>query len=297
MVGRVSRLLRFSPLALTLVLSGCAGAVVLHPDGSVGKDERSLIITAAALMLLVVIPVIVLTLVFAIRYRANNRKARYEPQWADSRRIELVVWAVPLAIVIVLGVVTWISTHRLDPFKPLDSPQQEITIDAIALDWKWLFIYPDEGVASVNEVAFPANVPVRFKVTSDTVMNSFFIPDLGSQIYAMAGMQTEVNLRAEHPGTHDGIAANFSGRGFAHMGFKAISMTKDDFAAWIAKLQAAGRTLDGDAYHTLAQPSDERGVSYYSSVTPHLFEDVVREHTNEGSAPAAQMDGSGTGAR
>ena len=190
-----SRLAGVLTLAMAAFLSGCHYSV-LDPKGQIAADEKSLIITATLLMLIVVIPVIVLTLWFAWKYRASNTSATYLPNWSYSHRIEAVCWAVPCAIIVVLGVLTWKTTHQLDPFRPIDSKVKPITIEVVSLDWKWLFIYPEQHIATVNEIQFPAGTPVNFRITSDTVMNVFFIPQLGSQIYAMAGMQTQVNLIA-----------------------------------------------------------------------------------------------------
>ena len=201
------RIARLLPLAAALLLSGCRWAV-LDPKGPIGLQERSIILTATVLMLIVVVPVIALILIFAWRYRASNEKADYRPNWSHSSRIEAVVWLIPCAIIAALGVITWRSSHSLDPYRPLTSGVAPIRIDAVALDWKWLFIYPDQKVATVNEVAFPANVPVEFHITSATVMNAFFIPQLGSQIYAMAGMQTQLHLLASEAGTYQGLSSN-----------------------------------------------------------------------------------------
>ena len=279
---RLPRLLL--PLSCTLLLGGCQLAV-LDPKGPVGMQERSLIITATVLMLLVVVPVIVLTLFFAWRYRASNEKAEYRPDWAHSGRIETVVWLIPCIIVSALGVIAWRSSHELDPYRPLASPVKPIRIDAVALDWKWLFIYPDLKVATVNQVAFPANVPVDFHITSATVMNSFFIPRLGSQIYAMANMETQVHLMASDPGTFQGLSSNFSGDGFSGMTFKALALTRQGFRAWLAGVKAAPGALDATAYHELAHPSENNPVEYYSQVMPHLFADVVHGGVRSAASP------------
>lgn len=200
-------------LATSVLLAGC-NLVVFNPKGDVARDERDLIILATGLMLLVVIPVIVMTFLFAYRYRATNKKARYSPRWASSHKIEAVVWGVPFLIICVLGWVTWETTHALDPYRPLDSDVPHLNVQVVATDWKWLFIYPDLGIASVNELAIPVNTPVSFTVTSDAAMTSFFIPALGGQIYAMAGMQTKLHLIANEIGQYRGIAANYNGRGF-----------------------------------------------------------------------------------
>ena len=269
------RILRFLPLLATLLLSGCQW-VVLDPKGPIGLEERSIIITATVLMLIVVVPVIALILIFAWRYRASNLKAEYRPNWSHSNRIEAVVWLIPCIIIATLGVITWRSSHSLDPYRPLDSKVKPIRIDAVALDWKWLFIYPDQKVATVNEVAFPANVPVDFHITSATVMNAFFIPQLGSQIYAMAGMQTQVHLLANQAGTYQGLSSNYSGDGFSGMTFKAVALpSQQGFENWLAKVKTSQQTLGATAYEQLAAPSENNPVAYYSQVQPNLFADIV----------------------
>ena len=229
--NRYPRLLGLLPLIGTLLLSGC-NMTLLNPKGQVGLDERNLIITATLLMLLVVVPVIVMTFLFAWKYRASNTNATYTPKWNHSTKIEIAVWAVPVLIIIALGYVTYKSTHALDPYKPLESDVKPVTIEVVALDWKWLFIYPEQGIATVNKIVFPAHTPINFKITSDAVMNSFFIPALGGQIYAMAGMQTKLHLIANENAEMDGISANYSGAGFTGMKFKAIATTQEDFDAW-----------------------------------------------------------------
>jgi cytochrome o ubiquinol oxidase subunit 2 len=270
-----TRFCRFLPLPATLLLAGCHAAL-LDPKGPIGEAEKSIILTATGLMLVVVIPVIVLVLVVAWRYRASNTKAEYQPEWSHSNKIEAVMWSVPIVIVSILGVIAWRTSHQLDPYRPIASRFKPIHIDAIAMDWKWLFIYPDQHVASVNEVAMPVGVPVVFHITSATVMNSFFIPRLGSQIYAMANMQTTDNLVASAPGTYRGISANFSGDGFSGMTFKAVAMSKADFKQWLANAAAAKQSLDGNAYRALEKPSENVPVAFYSNATPGLFQQIVQ---------------------
>jgi cytochrome o ubiquinol oxidase subunit II len=272
------RLARLLPLSVTLLapllLSGCQW-VVLDPKGPIGLEERSIILTATVLMLIVIAPVIALVLLFAWRYRASNERAQYRPDWAHSNRIEAVVWLIPCIIVTALGVIAWRSSHTLDPYRPLASKVKPIRIDAVALDWKWLFIYPDEQVATVNQVAFPANVPVEFHITSASVMNAFFIPQLGSQIYAMAGMETQVHLLADEPGTYQGLSSNYSGDGFSGMTFKAIALPPRGFSSWLAKVAASRHTLTAGAYERLARPSENNPVQYYSQVRPRLFAGII----------------------
>lgn len=266
---------RLLPLPATVLLSGCHAAL-LDPKGPIGAAERSIILISTGLMLLIVIPVIVLVLVVAWRYRASNSKAQYEPEWSHSNKIEAVMWSVPIVIVGILGVIAWRTSHQLDPFRPIPSTVKPVHIDAVALDWKWLFIYPDQHVASVNEVALPVGVPVVFHITSATVMNSFFIPRLGSQIYAMANMQTADNLVASVPGTYRGISANFSGDGFSGMTFKAVAMSQAHYKQWLANAAAAKQSLDGAAYLSLDKPSENVPVALYSHVTPGLFKQIVQ---------------------
>lgn len=275
---RPSCLLRGLSLFALAGLAGCQGGI-LDPKGQIAADEKSLIITATLLMLLVVVPVIVLTLVFAWKYRAGNTSATYTPKWAHSTRIEVVVWLIPVIIVSFLAVLSWQTTHRLDPYRPLVSDKKPVRIEVVALNWKWLFIYPDLNIATVNQIAFPTDVPVDFRITSDTVMNSFFIPQLGGQIYAMAGMQTQLHLIANQPGTYRGFSANYSGAGFSGMKFNAIATaTPDGFDRWVAQVRAAGRPLDAAAYRALAAPSQNNAVAYYSTPEPRLFDAVLHKY-------------------
>lgn len=274
----IRNLSKASLAVFALMLSGCEGGV-LDPKGQVGVDEKHLIIVATLLMLIVVIPVIVMTLYFAWKYREGRDQEIYAPKWAHSTTIELVVWFVPIVIVLVLGAVTWVSTQALDPYKPLEHDAKPITVEVVSLDWKWLFIYPEQGIASVNELAFPTNVPVNFKITSDTAMNSFFIPQLGSQIYSMAGMATKLHLIANEPGVYNGISANYSGAGFAGMKFKAIATeTPADFDAWVAKVKQQASPLNPNSYKELAKQSENNPVQYYGSVAPGMFDYIVMQY-------------------
>ncbi|MGC1549840.1 MAG: ubiquinol oxidase subunit II [Rhodanobacter sp.] len=276
----------------TVFLSGCS-MEVLSPKGDIGMQERTLILTALGLMLIVVVPVIVMTLVFAWRYRSSNTKATYAPKWAHSTAIEVVVWTVPCIIVSILAVIAWRTSYSLDPYKPLESNVKPITVEAVSLDWKWLFIYPDYGVASVNELAMPVNVPVNFKITSGSVMNSFFIPQLGSQIYAMAGMETKLHLIASEEGSYEGLSANYSGAGFSDMHFQAIATSQQGFDDWIKKAKAGSSDLTMATYEMLAKPSMRLPVTYYSNVSPDLFGGIVHQYmaapAAAGTAPMAQM--------
>jgi cytochrome o ubiquinol oxidase subunit 2 len=266
-------------IAGAALLSGC-NMVVMDPKGPVGMQEKDLIILATLLMLIPVVPVIFMTVWFAWRYRASNKKATYAPDFEHSNRIEAVVWAIPTLIIIALGAVTWISTHELDPRAPLAPHETKanvkpIEVEVVSLDWKWLFIYPEYNIATVNEMAMPVGTPVHFKLTSATVMNSFFIPQLGSQIYTMTGMETQLSLRADHPGTYDGISANYSGHGFAGMKFQALAMDDAGFKAWVAKAQASQTSLDAAAYGQIAKRDLAFKPAYYASVEPDLFHKIL----------------------
>ena len=264
-------------LFVALTLSGC-NWVVFNPRGQIALEQRNLIILSTALMLIVVIPVIVMTFLFAYRYRATNKKARYSPRWASSHKIEAVVWGVPLIIIIILGWVTWVTTHKLDPYRPIESDNPPLNVQVVAMDWKWLFIYPDLGIATVNELAMPVHTPVSFTVTSDAAMNSFFIPALGGQIYAMAGMQTKLHLIANEPGQYRGFSANYSGPGFSDMHFSTLATTPADFEAWVDKVRGISRTLDQSSYKTLAIPTHGYDITYYSTVDQRLFKTIVDKY-------------------
>ncbi|WP_409420679.1 ubiquinol oxidase subunit II [Pseudaeromonas sp. ZJS20] len=266
--------------SLAVLLSGCDMAL-MDPKGAVGLEQRSLILTATGLMLIVVIPVFIMTVWFAWRYRAANKQATYAPKWAHSNKIELVVWLVPCIIILILGTITWRTSHSLDPHKPLASDKPALQIDVVALDWKWLFIYPAQGIATVNEIAIPVDVPVHFRITSATVMNSFFIPRLGSQVYAMAGMNNDLYLVANEAGTYKGIAANYSGHGFSGMKFATHAVSDADFAAWVDKVKQAPGHLDSTQYAELVKPSQNVPVTYFSSAKPGLYEEIIQTFMGE----------------
>ncbi|KAI3590289.1 Cytochrome O ubiquinol oxidase subunit II [Cupriavidus sp. U2] len=264
--------------ALTpLILTGCSWDL-LNPSGSIGVQTRNLIVLATALMLLVVIPVIILTLVFAWRYRETNTKAEYAPRWSHSTKIEVVVWGIPCVIVALLGVIIWDTTHKLDPFRPLESKVTPVEVDVVALDWKWLFIYPQYGVASLNELPIPVGTPINFRITAESTMNALFIPRLGSMVYAMAGMQTKLHLIADETGVFDGRSAAYSGSGFSDMHFRTVATSRADFDAWIERARASGNTLDAATYRKLEQPSSKDAVTVYAKVEPRLFQGVVDQY-------------------
>ncbi|MCW4149240.1 ubiquinol oxidase subunit II [Halomonas sp. 18H] len=266
-------------LSLPVLLAGCSSAL-MDPKGQIGEEQRTLILTAFGLMQIVVIPVIVMTLLFAWRYRRSNKDATYSPDWSHSNKIEAVVWFIPCVIILFLAVLTWYTSHSLDPHKAIapDEDQHEpMEIQAISLDWKWLFVYPEQGIATVNEVAFPVDTPVRFRVTSGSVMNSFFIPRLGSQIYAMAGMDNDVHLVADDTGTYPGRSTNYSGAGFSGMTFDAHVGTQDEFEAWVEDVKTSPDSLGyPEEYYELVTPSVHDDVQYFSNVAPSLYEQVVK---------------------
>jgi cytochrome o ubiquinol oxidase subunit 2 len=269
---------RVSLLAAILLLSGCKFAL-LDPKGDIGVQEKELIITALLLMLVVVIPVILMTVYFAYKYRSSNTQEEYAPEWAHSTKIEIIVWTVPIIIIAILGTITWRSTHALEPSKPLISDVKPLTIEVVSLDWKWLFIYPEQNIATVNYVAFPKDVPITFKVTSDNIMNSFFIPQLGSQIYAMPAMVTRLHLIANHEGDYKGISASYSGEGFSHMKFTASALADQaSFDRWVNQIKSEPNMLnDFSDYQALAKPSIDTPVTYYSAVPKDLFSSIINQ--------------------
>jgi len=269
---------RLATAGALLVLGGCGRVPLLDPKGPVGDSERVVIIVAFLLMLLVVVPVQILAFRFARKYRASNPDARYEPKWGHSLRLELVVWLVPVAIVTALGYLAWTRTLELDPDKPIDSAARPVRVDAVSLDWKWLFIYPDQDIAVVNELVFPAGVPLNLRITSGTVMTSFFIPQLGSQIYGMGGMVTRLHLLADEPGTYAGKNQQYSGAGYSDMTFDAIAKSPAEFADWVQKVKQSPDRLDAARYQRLAQPTKGYPVTYFGSVTSGLFDDVVDQY-------------------
>jgi len=273
------------PLAVscTALLAGC-DMVVLRPSGYVAAQQGQLVVISTLLMLLIIVPVIVLTLVFAWHYRASNTKAHYSPDWDHSIQLELVIWAGPLLIIIALGALTWIGTHTLDPYRaltkidssrPLSIEAEPLKIDVVALDWKWLFIYPDHGVAVVNELAVPVDIPVHFTITSSSVMNAFYVPAMAGMIYAMPSMATTLHAVINRPGEYEGFSANYSGEGFSHMRFKVLGVNAGGFDTWLQKAKASKDTLSREAYLELEKPSERVQVRRYGAVTDDLFDLIV----------------------
>jgi cytochrome o ubiquinol oxidase subunit 2 len=273
----------FLVILALIPLSGC-NMVVMAPSGDIAVQQRDLILVSTGLMLLIIVPVMILTLLFAWRYRRGNTTARYEPEWHHSMRLEVIIWAAPLAIIIALGAITWISTHKLDPFRPLDrldasrpvpAGVKPLRVQVVALDWKWLFFYPDQGIATVNEMAAPVDVPINFEITASSVMNSFYIPALAGQIYAMPGMQTKLHAVINKAGDYEGLSANFSGPGFSHMRFKFRGVDQAGFDQWVASVKQNGTALNRDAYLKLEKPSEKEPVHYYASSEPDLFDLIL----------------------
>lgn len=291
-INSTFRRLQWVLALLPVVLLGGCSLVhfpLLKPHGPIGQSELELIVSAFLIMLIPAIPVIVMTFWFAWRYRATRPEVTSVPSWSEHK-IEWVVWTVPAVIVIALGVLTWVTTHRLDPYKPIASPAKPIRIEAIALDWKWLFIYPDEHIATVNQLVIPTDVPVSFRITSNTVMTSFFIPRLGSQIYAMAGMQTRLHLLANKPGTYTGMNSQFSGAGFPEMHFGVVATSETAYWRWLQQVKQGRATLDMRRFDLLAQPSVHNPVMQFASVQPDLFNTVIqRYHPAPDVAPRMEM--------
>jgi cytochrome o ubiquinol oxidase subunit 2 len=271
-------------LPLLFLLTGCDRLVVLDPSGDIARQQGQLIVIATALMLLVIVPVIALTLFFAWRYRASNRSAPYTPDWDHSTQLELVIWGGPLLIILALGAITWVTTHTLDPYRPLDriAPGKPIPADVkplevqvVSLDWKWLFIYPEQGVAAVNELALPVNRPVRFLLTSSNVMNAFYVPELAGMIYTMPSMQTQLNAVANQPGEFVGFSANYSGAGFSWMRFAVHATDEAGFQAWVNKARATGERLDRARYLALEKPSEREPARLFAAVDPGLYDAIL----------------------
>jgi cytochrome o ubiquinol oxidase subunit 2 len=261
-------------VALALLLGGCAG--VLDPKGPIGAAEKLILLDSVGIMLVIVVPAIVATLGFAWWFRAGNAHATRRPEFVYSGRLEALVWGVPALIVLFLGSLAWVSSHELDPALPIGKAKP-IEVQVVSLDWKWLFIYPAQGVASVNALVLPVGVPVHFRLTSATVMNSFFVPGLGSQIYTMAGMADNLNLLADRPGRYMGLSSHFSGDGFSGMHFTVDAVPQAAFAAWAARARGAGGALDNAAYGRLAVASADVAPTTFSAVRPGLFEEIVRQ--------------------
>ncbi|MEM7208764.1 MAG: ubiquinol oxidase subunit II [Pseudomonadota bacterium] len=263
---------------LAVSLSGCE-FVLFDPKGPIADTQMDLIVITTLIMLVVVVPVTIMGVWFPIRYRSNNTRQEYKPDWEHSNLIEAVVWSIPILIIIVLGTITYFTSYSLDPRKPLESDKPTMVVQVVAMDWKWLFIYPEYEIATVNEMAIPVDVPVEYLVTSDTVMNSFFVPHLGSQIYAMSGMENRVHLVADEEGVYPGFSANYSGFGFSGMKFSAIAKSEVEFDQWVARVKRSANPLDDAALAKLRIKSKDVEPVYFSSVNPLLFSNIIEKFT------------------
>lgn len=261
-----------------LSLSGCKGGV-LNPSGVVTAQEKNLLIFAVVLMLFVVVPVIVLTLWYSWKYR-DGADSEYLPNWSHSNKLEIICWGVPFILILILAIVTWKTTHSLSPYKPLESDKKPVEIDVVALNWKWMFVYPDYDIATVNEITIPKDRPVNFKITSAAPMNSFFIPELAGQIYAMTGMTTQLHVIATHEGKYRGFSANYTGEGFAEMQFFAKVTSDEGFDNWVKKVKDGNHpSLTWNYFwNDLFKDSVNNPVAYYSSVDKNLFNDIVMSY-------------------
>lgn len=270
----------------------------MKPHGDIAQQQANLIVTSTLLMLLIIVPVIALTLFFAFRYRQSNKEATYSPDWDHSTRLELVIWGAPLLIIIALGAITWISTHKLDPFRPLDRISEgkplaagvkPLEVYAVSMDWKWLFIYPEQGIATVNEMAAPVDRPIHFRFTSTNVMNTFYVPALAGMIYTMPGMETQLHAIINKAGVYDGISAHYSGAGFSDMRFKFHGVSNEDFARWVESNKAGGQALTREDYLKLEQPSTKEPVRRFASVEPGLWGAIVDRCVDGKKMCASQM--------
>ncbi len=277
------------PLMLVL-LSGC-NMVVMSPSGDIATQQRDLIVISTILMLIIIVPVLAMTLYFAWHYRQSNTAAKYDPEWHHSTGLEVAIWSAPLAIIIALGAITWVSTHKLDPYRPLErldaarpvtEAMKPVTVEVVALDWKWLFFYPDYGIATVNEMAAPVDVPINFKLTASSVMNSFYVPALAGMIYTMPGMETKLHAVINKQGEYEGLSSNYSGDGFSHMRFKFHGVDQAGFEAWVARVKQNGTALNRDAYLKLEKPSAKEPVRYYATVDDGLYEAVLNMCVRDG---------------
>lgn len=272
---------------LVMTLSGCSGGV-LDAQGPVGANDSAILLDALLIMLVIVVPTILVAFWIAWHYRASNTKAKYLPEWSYSGRIEAVVWAIPILVIMFIGGVIWIGSYELDPFKPLPSKSPPLEVQVVALDWKWLFIYPQHNIATVNQLVVPAGVPIHFSITSASVFNTFFIPQLGSMIYAMPGMTSQLYLQADHPATLIGESAHFSGDGFSDMMFQVHSVTPQAFSAWISQSRSAGPVLDRANYNSLAQQSHNVKPYSYRAIDSALFTDIASQKIGPAPGPVPE---------
>jgi cytochrome o ubiquinol oxidase subunit 2 len=280
---------RFGVLVAAVSLSGCDWAV-LDPKGPIGDGNATLLVDSVAIMLVIVVPTIVATLGVAWWFRSSNQRAFYLPDWEYSGQLELIVWAIPLLTIMLLGGVTWIGSYDLDPARPIVSKEQPLNVQVVSLDWKWLFIYPDQHVASVNRLVIPAGTPIRFALTSGSVMTAFFVPQLGSMIYTMNRMRTQLYLKADEPGVFRGLATQISGDGFADMHFEVEAKSPQDFYAWLGQVRAGGPALTPESYVELSKQSVVPQPFTFQSVSDGLFEKILDQTLPPGPGPVAETD-------
>jgi cytochrome o ubiquinol oxidase subunit 2 len=276
--SRSKALSRTVLLGALLMPSSACNRGILDPVGPVGSAEKQILINSTAIMLAIIIPTMIATVGIAWWFRRGNAKATYRPDWEYSGAIELVVWAIPALTIMLLGGIAWIGSHDLDPAKPLNSPKPPLRVDVVSMDWKWLFIYPDQHIATVNQLVIPAGTPVSFRLTSATVWNVFFVPQMGTQIYTMPRMTTRLNLEADRLGTYDGLSAHFSGDGFPGMRFAVHAVPPQQFASWAQAAKGAGGVLDARSYALLSKPSSYVKPMTYSNVVPGLFDLIASGH-------------------
>jgi len=287
--GGVRRLFKLAPFGAALFLSGCDWAL-LDPKGPVADANRQILVDSVAIMLAIVIPTIVATLAAAWWFRSSNTRAQYLPDFEYSGALEMIVWAIPLLTIMLLGGVAWIGSHDLDPAKPLASKEDPLNVQVVSLDWKWLFIYPDQHVASVNRLVIPAGTPVHFTLTSGSVMTAFFVPQLGSMIYTMNRMGTQLHLLADNPGTFHGLATQLSGDGFADMHFEVVSTTEQDFYQWLGQARGSGEDLTSDRYKELSKQSIVPEPIMFKTVEDGLFTKILDQTLPPGPGPIAETN-------
>jgi cytochrome o ubiquinol oxidase subunit II len=285
------RLIEVAVAAGASILVASCDRGIMDPVGPVGSAEKTLLINSTAIMLAIIIPTSIAVIAFAWWFRAGNTKAEYRPEWEYSGAVEMVVWSIPALTVMLLGGIAWIGSHDLEPSRPLPSKVQPLKVDVVSLDWKWLFIYPDQGVATVNQLVVPAGIPVSYRLTSATVWNAFFVPQMGTMIYTMPRMTTRLNLQGDRPGIYDGLSAHFSGDGFSGMRFQTRIVPAQQFAAWAAAAHGRGPVLDGRGYAELSLPSSYVKPMTYGAVAPGLFDAIVANrapmlHLPEAATPA-----------
>ncbi len=273
-------------VVLPLTLGGWGG--VLDPKGPIGDSNGLILLNSLEIMLVIVVPTIIAAIAFAWWYRTSNTRAVYRPDFAYSGRVELIVWSIPILVVLFLSGVIWIGSHALDPARPIRSPYNPLPVQVVALDWKWLFIYPNQGIASVNELVVPTGIPVHFWLTSGTVMNNFFVPQLGSMIATMNGMVTQLHLQADHPGDYYGLSTQYSGSGFSDMHFTVHAISPDAFSAWTSSVRNVGPVLDRSTYDELNHPSVARRPFTYGAIDPELFNAIVTQQIPPGPGPETE---------